>query len=82
MAPVCPDGGRIGRLGHLVNTIEPSICGGGAALCQITLTTCSLCNPLVTVTNVVTCKCTLCYAAEVSFVYSAQLFTYLFVLCT
>ena len=25
----------------LVNTIEPSMCGGDAALCQITLTTCN-----------------------------------------
>jgi len=25
---------------HLVNTMEPSMCGGDAALCQITLTTC------------------------------------------
>jgi len=25
---------------HLVNTIEPSVCCGDAALCQITLTTC------------------------------------------
>jgi len=25
---------------HLVNTTEPSVCGGDAALCQITLTTC------------------------------------------
>jgi len=25
---------------HLVNTIEPSICGGDVVLCQITLTTC------------------------------------------
>ena len=25
---------------HLVNTTEPSMCGGDAALCQITLTTC------------------------------------------
>jgi len=25
---------------HLANTIEPPICGGDAALCQITLTTC------------------------------------------
>jgi len=24
---------------HLANTIEPSVCGGDAALCQITLTT-------------------------------------------
>jgi len=27
---------------HLANTTEPSVCGGDAALCQITLTTCSL----------------------------------------
>jgi len=27
---------------HLKNTTEPSMCGGDAALCQITLTTCSL----------------------------------------
>ena len=26
---------------HLKNTTEPSMCGGDAALCQITLTTCS-----------------------------------------
>ena len=25
---------------HLANTIEPSLCGGDAALCRITLTTC------------------------------------------
>jgi len=25
---------------HLANTIEPSVCGGDAVLCQITLTTC------------------------------------------
>ena len=25
---------------QLANTIEPSVCGGDAALCQITLTTC------------------------------------------
>jgi len=25
---------------HLANTIEPSVCGGDSALCQITLTTC------------------------------------------
>ena len=25
---------------HMANTTEPSICGGDAALCQITLTTC------------------------------------------
>ena len=27
-------------LGHLANTTEPSVCGGDAALCLITLTTC------------------------------------------
>ena len=27
---------------HLANTTEPSVCGGDAACCQITLTTCSL----------------------------------------
>jgi len=27
---------------HLANTIEPSVCGGDMALCQITLTTCYL----------------------------------------
>jgi len=27
---------------HLANTIEPSVCGGNAVLCQITLTTCLL----------------------------------------
>jgi len=25
---------------HLANTTEPSVCGGNAVLCQITLTTC------------------------------------------
>ena len=29
---------------HLKNTTEPSMCGGDAALCQITLTTCSNCG--------------------------------------
>jgi len=29
--------------GHLANTTEPSMCGGDAALCQITLTTCWYC---------------------------------------
>jgi len=28
------------HLRHLANTTEPSICGGDAALCQITFTTC------------------------------------------
>ena len=27
---------------HLTNTTEPSVCGGDAALCQITLTPCLL----------------------------------------
>jgi len=31
-------GGHVRR--HLANTTEPSICGGDAVLCQITLTTC------------------------------------------
>jgi len=29
---------------HLKNTTEPSMCGGDAALCQITLTTCYCCS--------------------------------------
>jgi len=32
------DGGEHWR--HLVNTTEPSVCGGDAACCQITFTTC------------------------------------------
>ena len=28
---------------HLANTSEPSVCGGDAAFCQITLTTCYYC---------------------------------------
>jgi len=36
VAPVCPHG-KAHR--YLANTTEPSICGGDAALCQITLTT-------------------------------------------
>jgi len=28
------------HLRHLANTTEPFMCGGDAALCQITLTTC------------------------------------------
>jgi len=31
-----------GHWHHLPNTIEPSVCGGDVALCQITLTTCFL----------------------------------------
>jgi len=29
---------------HLANKTEPSVCGGDAALCQITLTTCFVCG--------------------------------------
>jgi len=32
------DGGAHWR--HLANTVEPSVCGGNGAVCQITLTTC------------------------------------------
>ena len=38
VAPMCPHGRAHWR--HLANTTEPSICGGDAALWQITLTTC------------------------------------------
>jgi len=38
MASMCPHGRA--HLRHLSNTIEPSVCCGDAALCQITLTTC------------------------------------------
>jgi len=38
VAPMCPHGRTHWR--HLANTIEPSVCCGDAALCQITLTTC------------------------------------------
>jgi len=31
---------------NLANTIEPSMCGGDAAFCQITLTTCYVCMEL------------------------------------
>ena len=31
---------RGAHLRHAANTTEPSVCGGDAALCQITLTTC------------------------------------------
>jgi len=39
-----PDGAN-GRAhwGHLANRIEPSVCGGDAALCQITWTACYFC---------------------------------------
>jgi len=32
--------GRAAHWRHLANTIEPSMCGGDAACCQITLSTC------------------------------------------
>ena len=32
--------GRSAHWRHLANTIEPSMCSGNAACCQITLTTC------------------------------------------
>jgi len=38
VAPMCPHGRA--HWCHLANTIKPSVCGGDAALCQITLTTC------------------------------------------
>ena len=38
VAPKCPHGRAHWR--HLANTIQPSVCGGDAVLCQITLTTC------------------------------------------
>jgi len=37
------DGVHIGRWRHLANTIEPSVCSGDAAFCQINLTTCYCC---------------------------------------
>jgi len=36
VAPICPHGRTHWR--HLANTTEPSVCGGDAVLCQITLT--------------------------------------------
>jgi len=39
VAPMCPHGRA--HWPHLANTIEPSVCGSDAFLCQITLTTCS-----------------------------------------
>jgi len=38
VAPLCPPMWAHWR--HLPNTTEPSVCGGDAVLCQITLTTC------------------------------------------
>jgi len=38
VVPICPHGTQHWR--NLANMTEPSICGGDAALCQITLTTC------------------------------------------
>jgi len=42
VAPMCPHGRAYWRL--LANTTEPSVCGGDAVLCQITLTTCLICD--------------------------------------
>jgi len=39
---------------HLANTAEPSVCGGDAALCPITLTTCIYINILDTASQRVT----------------------------
>jgi len=36
---------------HLKNTTEPPTCGGDAALCQITLTTCFLHGATLTAVN-------------------------------
>ena len=38
VAPMCSHG--MAHWHDLANTIKPSVCGGDAALCQITLTTC------------------------------------------
>jgi len=38
VAPMCPR--TRAHLRHLANTVEPSVCSGDAALCQIALTTC------------------------------------------
>jgi len=43
--------GRRAHWRNLMNTIEPSVCGGDAALCQITLTTCYYNITTVTVIN-------------------------------
>ena len=34
---------RGGHRRHLANTVKPSVCGGDAACCQITLTACLFC---------------------------------------
>jgi len=44
VASMCPHGRAHRR--NLANTIEPSICGGDAALCQIT---CPVCHPTMSV---------------------------------
>jgi len=41
--PVCSaNADAVAYFRHLANTIEPPMCGGDAAFCQITLTTCLL----------------------------------------
>jgi len=52
---VCPgnhvfDGSAHWR--HMANTIEPSMCGGAAALCQVTLTICSNFRHNCVITNI------------------------------
>jgi len=46
---------------HLKNTTEPSMCGGDAALCQITLTTCLT---SLRVAKVRLSTCVLCYICD------------------
>jgi len=41
---------------HLANTIELSVCGGDAVLCQITLTTC-FCRPFLKAGMLSLCWC-------------------------
>jgi len=43
VAPVCPHGRA--HWWHLANTAEPSVCGGDAVFCQITLITCYFYHP-------------------------------------
>jgi len=44
VAPMCPP--MWAHWHHLANTIEQSVCGGDAVLCQITLSTCSCMLPM------------------------------------
>ena len=47
---------------HLANTIELSVCGGDAALCQITLTTCYYSTEKIIVIVQLCASCRLCGA--------------------